>query len=254
MYLACLTINITYLSKNLASDSDEYNLENYTERGGVYRTNFMVSYNLDDLCKEIPDIKNVSINDFELASNKKCNAFLVPLFEIKDEAGNEIDEEFVKAVGFNNLNLDGKFIRPNTHGLGIGGSFGAISGDNSIYFDMESSLFILKNPLSKKVMLYLFGTVLYPEEIFFDGKPMIKNDVVGFFCFEIWGEVFESFEIDLNANNKYADKKESYSILKTKTNNVTIIATYTGKDFFSIHDTNRSDKHITIKQSKKKTE
>ena len=68
-------------------------------------------------------------------------------------------------------------------------------------------------------MFYLFGTLPLAEKIFFVEKPMIENDVVDYFCFEIWGEVFETFEIDLNANNNYADKKEPYSILETKTNN-----------------------------------
>ncbi|KAF7686564.1 hypothetical protein CDIK_3143 [Cucumispora dikerogammari] len=251
MFLTYLTININCLPINRGFNYQQIDSKNYCKRGMVYRTHFMTSNNLDNLCKKIPDIKNIVIQDFDVKLEESYNAFLVPLFEIKDKAGKEIDEDFVKAIGFNNLQLDGKFIRPNTHGPSIGAKLIVVCGIKQFEFAMEASLVILNNTSMKKVLLHLFGIITEPRKIYYDRQPFFDDVVVDKFCFEVWGNVFENCCIDLGANNKYGGEADE-SVCRTKTNTISIIVTYKLQGYFSIEDSNVLNKHITIKQIGKK--
>ncbi|KAF7697561.1 hypothetical protein CDIK_1610 [Cucumispora dikerogammari] len=176
MSLSNVLTQTTRVTIILTSMAKQCSVSNLKLRSINFSNLLLTSNDLDDLEGNL-DSEKVKLEDFKLKTGKPGNSFLVPLFEVKDKDGNEIDPEFIELINLNKIVLNDDLIVNEKSGFCAGiclkQDSWVIYADNLI----STGVFIFKNPATTKLNFYLLLTMLPPTKLHLEGDRLKLNNM-----------------------------------------------------------------------------
>ncbi|KAF7697577.1 hypothetical protein CDIK_1594 [Cucumispora dikerogammari] len=256
MVIIYLLLRTIYLSTNDIPIIRKVLEPDFKRRTDLLTTELVTSNNLDNLCCDNSDVENVKLDNLKLKPNKRGNSLLVPLFEIKNENGEEIDGDIIENSKFNSLELKDKIIllNKNFYRLTIHLNISCGRIFHSCLFMTEAKLLIFKNQKTNIFQLYLYMPLpdcddlelTFKEQGVFCGKEILKKIRLG-----ISSGLFETSVIDLNAEHR-GDNFETHTDI-TASNSISLALEFESLGVVKLSDSNIFDKYLTIKNMEKIT-
>ncbi|KAF7685837.1 hypothetical protein CDIK_3414 [Cucumispora dikerogammari] len=247
MFTDYLHINTIYQTSNLISCTSQAESQSYRKQINLRTSHIITSNKLDNLLHDSLDIENFKIEDLELKLNKPGNTLMFPLFEVKNKNEKEIQANVVKCLGFNKINLNDGLVVYNKNSCGITTQINIKLSRKKTTRIIKPSVFILEHPVTEKLTLYLFVTIDRKKSFTYEQNVLLFGSVkVDSLSLTAWGEIFETFEIDLDSKDKYEYNNYKASS-PTEKNTIYLTMKFPKPNIVSIIDSNVYERAIIIK-------
>ncbi|KAF7694615.1 hypothetical protein CDIK_2103 [Cucumispora dikerogammari] len=178
------------------------------ERCTIKAENLIItSNNLSDLNLKM-GTKNLKLEDFKLKNKTQGNALIFPLFELRDEKINKLPKDFKGHIFFNDFNFNKNHkLCKDSYNVDSRAVFTRKGVDTVVDYNFDCHLFILENPETNVLNLYMF---VYSEgkDLFgFDGNNLkVGKDVVDHIsCLVSLEKDTDGIEFKHSRTGKYPD-------------------------------------------------
>ncbi|KAF7693000.1 hypothetical protein CDIK_2313 [Cucumispora dikerogammari] len=216
----------------------------YMPRVVVYKTDIITSNNLCDLNKCL-DMKNVTLEGLKLKPGKLGNSLLIPLFEVKDQHGKEIETDLGEFFGCNEIFLVNDCMAEKSCGFSGNVTFEKDGWDIYQCSLYTTNLFVFMNSYLRRLYVYLHLTIRETTTINMDGEKIKFGEIeANFFIVQITKNTNIS---SLAYTSKHNPKSEKWFLeFPNDFTTINFFIKCTG-GLLSISDNNKKNKYCTIK-------